>query len=320
MLAQRFPKDYDGIIAGAPANNFVSLMTSFANYRSSLERLPPESLTPKIGLLHDAVLKKCDALDGVKDGIISDPRACRFDPGVLSCKPGQDSKTCLSAPELATVRTLYAGSRTSDGRLVHSGMPLGSEYLWPEWWTKAKSTGGAFAPYFFGYFVYDDTSWTMASFNLDRDWVTARRRLSPVLDATDTDIRPFVRAGGKLLMYQGWDDQAVSPYNTLAYYKAAARKLGSLSRGARLFMVPGMGHCFDGNGLTSADFLGEIDHWVESGKPPERIVAEKPVNWLLALANVPAKPIMTRPLCAYPKAARYIGKGSTSDEQNFVCR
>jgi feruloyl esterase len=160
----------------------------------------------------------------------------------------------------------------------------------------------------------------MASFNLDRDWAAARRKLSPVLDATDTDLRPFVRAGGKLLMYQGWDDQAVSPYNTLAYYQAADRKLGTLSRDARLFMVPGMGHCFDGNGLTSADFVGEIDHWVETGKAPERIVAEKPVNWLLAVAGVPAKPLMTRPICAYPKAAHYIGKGSTNDEQNFVCR
>lgn len=319
MLAQRFPKDYDGIIAGAPASNLVALMANFANYRSLIEKLPPDSLTPKIPLLHEAALRACDALDGLKDGLIDNADSCHFDPAVLSCKPGQDSKSCLSAAEVATIRTLYQGSRTSDGRLVHAGQEPGSEYLWTDWWTKPKSTGGEFAPYFFGYLVYDNPNWTMASFNLDRDWAAAHKKLSGVLDATDTDLRPFVRGGGKLLIYQGWDDQAVGPDNTIAYYTAASRKLGAQEGNIRLFMVPGMGHCFDGNGFTSADFLAAMDHWVESGIGPQRIVAEKPVNYMLSLLGVPAKPLMTRPLCAWPKAARYTGKGSVKDENSFVC-
>ena len=320
MLAQRSPGEYDGIIAGAPANNMVSLFTNFANYRHLIDQLPPASLTPKLKFLHEAVLQKCDALDGVKDGIVSSPGTCRFDPAVLSCKAGQDPNSCLSSREATVIRTMYEGSRTRDGRLVHAGLPRGSEYLWDEWWTKPKSTGGSFAPDFFGYLVYDDPTWTMASFDLARDWDAAKRKMSPVLDATDTDLRPFVRGGGKLLMYQGWDDQAVSPFNTIDYFKASQQKLGKLAGGARLFMVPGMGHCFDGKGLTSADFVGELDRWVEGGKAPERIIAEKPVNFILKAAGVEAPPLMTRPLCPFPKAARYLGKGSVNEAASFACR
>lgn len=320
MLAQRFPEDYDGIIAGAPANNFVSLMSSFGAYRSLIEKLPPNSLTPKLPMLHDAALKACDALDGAKDGLVENQRACRFDPAVLSCKPGQDPKSCLSPIEVKTVRTLYQGARTSSGKLVHPGLPVGSEYLWGEWWTKAGSTGGDFPPKFFGYFVHDDKSWTMASFDLDRDWPAAMRKLSDVLDATDPDLRPFIRRGGKLMMYHGWDDQAVSPQNSIDYFTAAQKRLGAQSGGAQLFMVPGMGHCFDGKGVTSADFVGEMDRWVESGAAPRRIVAERPANFMLALAGVAAKPLMTRPVCAWPKAARYKGEGSLKEATSFECR
>lgn len=320
MLAQRSPGEYDGIIAGAPASNMVSLFTNFANYRHLIEELPPASLTPKLKFLHEAVLQKCDAIDGLKDDIVSAPGSCRFDPAVLGCKAGQDPNSCLSAKEINVVRTLYDGSRTRDGRLVHAGLPRGSEYLWDEWWTKPKSTGGSFAPDFFGYFVYDDPTWTMANFQLDKDWDAAKRKFSSTLDATDTDLRPFARSGGKLLMYQGWDDQAVSAFNTIDYFKASKRKLGKLAGSAQLFMVPGMGHCFDGKGLTSADFVGELDRWVESGKAPERIVAEKPVNFILKAAGVEAPPLMTRPLCPFPKTAHYLGKGSEKEAANFVCR
>ncbi len=319
MLAQRFPKDYDGIIAGAAANNFVSLMTSFGVYRRAIEKLPPDSLTPKVPLLHDAALKACDALDGNKDGMVENSRGCPFDPTVLTCKPAQDPKTCLSPDEVQTVRTLYQDVRTSSGQLVHHGLPIGSEYLWGEWWTKTKSTGGDFPPKLLGYFVYDNKDWTMASFDLDKDWAAAMRKLSGVLDATDADVRPFIDGGGKLMMYHGWDDQAVAPENTVTYFSAAKEKLGNRAEAAQLFMVPGMGHCFDGKGFTSADFVGEMDRWVESGKAPQRIVAEKPVNFLIALAGVPAKPLMTRPLCAWPRVARHDGKGPLDEAGSFTC-
>jgi feruloyl esterase len=320
MLAQRAPKAYDGIIAGAPANNFVSLLTGFASYRALVEKLPPDSLTPKMSLLHEAVLKKCDGLDGLKDGLVGKPPSCRFDPAELACKPGQDAKSCLVPAEVKTIRALYQGSRTRDGRLVSPGVSMGSEYLWREWWTKPNSTGGASGPGFFGNFVYDDPNWTMASFQLDKDWAAARRKLSGTLDATDANLRPFARAGGKLLMYQGWDDQAVPPSGTIDYFKRAQKALGKRADSTRLFMVPGMGHCFDGKGLTNADFVGELDRWVEGGRAPEQIVAEKPVNFLLSLAGIPAPPVMTRPLCAYPKSAQYLGKGSPNEAGSFVCR
>jgi feruloyl esterase len=320
MLAQRHPEVYDGIIAGAPANNFVSLLTGFTAYRSAVEKLPPNSLTPKLSTLHEAVLRRCDARDGAKDGLLSDPRSCKFDPAELSCKRGQDPKTCLLPPEVSTVRLLYQGARTRGGQLVHPGLPLGSEYLWDKWWTQPNSTGGDFAEKLFGYFVYRDPEWRMARFDLDTDWPAAMRAVSGMLDATDPDLRPFVRGGGKLLMYNGWDDQAVSPTNTINYFTAAKRKLGRAGgNSARLFMVPGMGHCFDGNGFTSADFVGAMDRWVETGKAPEQILAERPVNPMLALAGVAAKPLMTRPLCAWPKAARYNGKGALTDAGSFTC-
>jgi feruloyl esterase len=320
MLAQRHPTDYDGIIAGAPASNFVSLLTGFTAYRSAVEKLPPNSLTPKLGFLHAAVLKQCDARDGLADGIVSDPRGCRFDPAVLSCRPGQDTKSCLAPAEVSTFRLLYQGARTSSGRLVHPGLPVGSEYLWDKWWTQPNSTGGDFAEKLFGYFVYKNPQWRMADFDLDKDWPAAMRAVSGMLDATNPDMRRFVRGGGKLIMYNGWDDQAVSPYNTLNYFGAAQRTLGAAAADStRLFMVPGMGHCFDGNGFTSADWVGSLDRWVENGTAPQRIVAEKPVNALLALAGVPAKPLMTRPLCAWPKVARYDGKGAPEAEASFAC-
>lgn len=320
MLAQRSPDAYDGIIAGAPANNFVSLITSFSSYRSMVESLPADSLTPKMAFLHEAVLKKCDAIDGLKDGMVSDPRSCRFDPAELRCKSGQDPESCLSSAEVHVIRTMYKGSRTRDGRLIHPGLPIGSEYLWTDWWTKPKSTGGNFPPDFFAYFVHDDPNWTMASFQLDRDWAAAKRKLSGTLDATDTDLRPFARTGGKLIIYQGWDDQAVSPYNTIDYFKASQRKLGALADSARLFMVPGMGHCFDGNGLTTANFVGEIDRWVESGNAPDQIIAERPPNIMLSVLGVSASPVMTRPLCAWPKSARYLGTGSPNEAGSFSCQ
>ncbi|GGL36256.1 tannase/feruloyl esterase family alpha/beta hydrolase [Caulobacter rhizosphaerae] len=320
MLAQRSPDAYDGIIAGAPANSIVSLLTGFANYRALIEKLPPDSLTPKMTALHEAVLVQCDASDGLKDGLVSDPLSCRFDPAVIACKPGEDAKSCLNPAEVATVQQLYKGSRTRDGRQVSPGISAGSEYLWNEWWTKSNSTGGQSAPGFFGSFVYGNPKWTMASFQLDKDWAAAMHKLSHVLDATDTNLRPFARSGGKLLMYQGWDDQAVPPSGTIGYFDKARKQLGGQADSAQLFMAPGMGHCFDGKGLTTADFVGELDRWVESGKAPDQIKAEKPVNFLLSLAGVPAPPLMTRPLCAYPKVAHYEGKGSPNEASSFVCR
>ena len=320
MLAQRLPDAYDGIIAGAPANNFVSLMTAFADYRSQIEKLPPDSLSPKVMMLHRAVLEACDAADGLKDGIVSDPRACKFDPFELICNQGQDINACLSREEADVVQALYEGSRTGDGEVLHPGLPPGSEYLWKEWWTRPVSTGGASAPDFFGYFVYDDPDWTMDSFHIDQDFAAATKKLGSILDATDTDLTAFARSGGKLLIYHGWDDQAVLPSSTIGYFEDVHRNLGPLSESVQLFMVPGMGHCFDGKGLTTADFVGELDRWVDSGAAPDQIIAEKPVNFLLSVAGLSGPPLMTRPVCAWPQAAHYKGEGSGNDAGDFICK
>lgn len=320
MLAQRFPKDYDGIIAGAPANSFVSLMTDFGHYRELMMKLPPNSLSAKMKLLHEAVVNKCDALDGAKDGLINNPQACRFDPGVLMCKSGQDANSCLAPAELEAVRAIYQGTRTRNGRIVQPGLAPGSEYQWPTWVTDAKAQGAAFVPGFFGYFVYGDPNWSMASFNVDRDLAVGKKNVGGMIDATNSDLRPFIKRGGKLLMYHGWDDAAISPENSIAYYSAVKRTLGADARQTRLFMMPGVAHCFDGAGPSSADFLGEIDRWVEGGAAPERIIAAKPENILLALAGAPTKTLMSRPLCAWPKVARYSGKGDVNQAANFECR
>jgi hypothetical protein len=317
MEVSRFPNDYNGVIAGAPAASFTPLLTSFVATNQALYRAP--GLGSKLSLLNAAVLNKCDALDGVKDGVLENPRRCRFDPAELQCKISSGSN-CLNPQEVALANTLYRGWRLRGGRQLLPGFAIGGETTgWQEWIFNAKSAQGGLGTEALRWMVHRNPEWNPASFDLNRDYALAEQRIGGVLDSDDPDVRPFVRRGGKLIMYHGWNDAAIPPESTIRYYEGVRRRADPQGASTRLFVAPGMSHCFGGPGPNSFDLLPEIDRWVEQGRPPERIVATKYANDLLALIQMPTKVVRTRPICAWPKVARYRGSGSSDEAKNFTC-
>lgn len=319
MLAQRYPDDYDAIAVGAPANDFTGLMASFAR-TAQISRAPGIELSAaKMALVHEAAIKQCDVLDGVKDGLIERPQSCSFDPVVLQCKSGEGA-SCLSKVEVGAVNELYRGAYTSAGHQVMPGLPVGSEYEWANWLTGPKAGGPTMAQEFYRYMVYNDPEWNLGQFELDRDYAAAKREVGSLLDAVDPDLRPFIENGGKLLMYHGWDDAAIPAGNTLQYYAEVRRVVGSRADdAARLFMLPGVAHCAGGHGPDVIDYIEELDRWSGSGEAPERIVLTK-YDTPFALVGLPANALRTKPVCAWPKSAHYKGTGAIDDEASFVCR
>jgi hypothetical protein len=337
MEAQRFPEDYDGIVAGAPANFWTHLLTAGA-WDVQATQSDAASYIPaaKIPALSAAVLKACDSLDGVTDGLITDPRACRFDPASLLCKEA-DSNSCLTAPQVTALKKLYGGPVTSKGEKIFPGRVLGAEEGaggWPLW-----ITGGApstslmfqFTTNFFPNMVYDDPKWDFKTFNFDIGVKTADEKQARNLNATDPNLKAFAKRGGKLILYHGWNDPAISAYNTIDYYDSVVATMGAkdASSFVRLFLAPGMQHCFGGPGPNAfgqggpatppADpqhsVYSALEQWVEKGTAPERLVAAKYVSDMAPAQGVK----MTRPLCAFPNVAQYKGSGDTNDEANFVC-
>jgi feruloyl esterase len=329
MEAQRYPDDYDGIIAGDPANNWTRFYAGGHLWYWLATTKDPASYIPasKIPLLTDAVNAACDALDGVKDGVLEDPRACAFDAATLACHPGQDPATCFTPQQVRAVQDIWRGAHTSSGELVYPGLAPGGESGrggWAAWTTgTAPSTGthALAADGFFKYMVFDDPNWDFKRFDYDTDVALAVKKVGPLLDAVDTDLSPLRRHGARLLVYHGWSDPDISPLNTIRYYEDVVAKVqGQRSREEglratgeffRLFMVPGMQHCADGPGPSTFDMLTALENWVEKRQPPERI----PASHLDAGAVV-----RTRPLCLYPSVAVYTGTGSTDDAANFACR
>jgi pimeloyl-ACP methyl ester carboxylesterase len=321
MLAQRYPDDYDAIIAGAPANDFTGLLSSFARIGRLTRTTPgPDTLSPKLKLVHEAAVAKCDRLDGLKDGLIERPTMCRFNPAVVQCKSGTGAD-CLSKAEVATVRAIYRGTYDSKGREIMPGLPIGSEYEWAAWLTSPKAGGPEMATNLMRYMVYSDPAWPEASFDLDRDFAAAKRQPGPVIDAVDPDLRPFFGRGGKLLMYHGWDDAAIPAGNSLRYHAAVRRAVGrSAEDNMRLFMLPGVAHCAGGHGPDTVDYLSALDQWVESGVAPDRMVATKYDSLIKVMTGQPANVVRSRPACAWPKRVRYSGNGSVDEAASYVCR
>jgi feruloyl esterase len=312
MEAQRFPGDYDGIVAGAPTNNWTNMMfgriwVAQAALKEAASYIPPA----KYPVIHKAALEACDALDGVKDGIIGDPPQCHFDPKVLECKQS-DAPDCLTTPQVEAARKIYASAKNPrTGQAIFPGMEPGSELVW------ATLAGGpkpiALADDHFKYVVFQDANWDFKTLNFDGDLTRAEKADDGILSATNPDLRPFVSHGGKLIQYHGWTDQQVQPLNSVNYYNSAVKALGGPAKAMdsyRLFMVPGMNHCGGGDGPNSFDMAGALDQWVETGKAPDRIVASHGAN---------GKVDRTRPLCPYPQVARYSGSGSTDEAANFAC-
>jgi feruloyl esterase len=327
MEAQRFPDDYEGVVAGAPAYAWTRLMTAFA-WDELAAHGKPESVIPvaKLAVIQAAAYDQCKRLDTLGDGYFDDPRQCRFNPAKLRCTAG-DGPQCLTDAQLVTLRKIYQGSvNPRTGAHIFPGYTAGAEGLpgtWDAWIVGPDDQHGSFAEAFFKDMVFSDPKWKLKSFDFDHDVARADRELRPIVNADDPDLTAFRARGGKLILYHGWADAGISPQSTINYYKAVRSKLGVRSSESfvRLFMVPGMGHCTFGPGPNTFDALAALDQWAEHGAAPERIIAGKYQNELMAFVGSPGGPALkTRPLCAYPKVARWTGVGSKTDAAEFTCK
>jgi len=336
MEAQRYPSDYDGIIAGAPS--YASSRGAAANiWNSQAMLVDPTSYVPasKLPAIQGAALAACDAPDGVKDGVIDDPTTCRFNPEVLLCR-GAESDMCLTQPQVSALKKIYAGPRNSKGEQIAPGFMPGAETgprgwaLWVTGSEPGKSSQYAFGVGALANMVFDNSAWDYRTFNFDRDVAIVDAKFGPIRNATNPDLTAFKQHGGKLIVYHGWNDPAVAPLNSVNYYRNVASTMGQKSADdvMRLYMVPGMQHCGDGPGTSDfgagpkagADahhsLLIALEGWVEKGVAPAAIIATK----YNTNGNPASGVARTRPLCPYPQVARYTGSGSTDDAANFVCR
>ncbi len=306
--AQRFPLDFDGIVAGAPANavrrqTFGQIWLWQATHQDEASLLTPE----KYAVLHRAALALCDALDGVSDGVIENPSICKFDPSVTLCKGG-DGSDCLTASQVEAAKKIYAGAmHAKTHRVLYPGLEPGSESGWN---MSVAARPVNYAEDFFKYIVHHDASWDPKSLNYDAD-VAAVDRVKTGLDATDADLSRFVAHGGKLLIYHGWSDPGIPPQNSVSYYTSVLKATPHARDAVRLFMVPGMAHCGGGDGTSTFDMVAAVDGWAASHQAPSTIPASRVLNGAV---------VRTRPLCAYPATAVYKGNGNTDDAANFVCR
>jgi hypothetical protein len=342
MEVQRFPEDYDGVIAGAPANAWAPLLTAGLKYIQTLDHAGyiPAAKVPAIG---KAVLAACDKLDGVADGVLNDPRQCHFDPAVLRCK-GAESDECLTDAQVQSLKTIYAGAHDASGKLIFPPYLPGAEDGpggWIPWVTgreEGKSAGRFFVTGYFTNMVYGDKDWDFRGANVDASLKLAYEKTGDAMDAMNPDIKPFLAHGGKLILYHGWNDPAIASLNTVNYFHDVSAAVGSQSveQSVRLYMVPGMQHCDPGPGATSFgqaadgtqrdaehDVFTSLVDWVESGKAPGTIIATKyraaeEAKSDAAQANEKTVE-MTRPLCAYPQVAKYRGSGDPDRAESFAC-
>jgi len=308
MEAQKYPEDFDGIVAGAPANyqthlHAWSVAVGVAALKDKASNLTPANLR----LVNQAVLAACDAADGVKDGLLNDPRKCHFDPSVLLCRTNT-SENCLTAPQVEAVKKIYTPVKTQSGTLIFPTMEPGSELGWtvlaggPE---PASVATGTFA-----YLVYKNPKWDWRSFDAERD--TALADSTDIINATKPDLSAFQARGGKLLMYHGWNDQLIAPENSVNYYSSVLEHMGpNQGNWYRLFMAPGMMHCRGGPGPDQFNVMGAIERWRESGVAPDQMIAAHTIG---------NRVDRTRPLCPYPQVAQWTGVGNTDDAANFACK
>jgi Tannase and feruloyl esterase len=306
--AQMFPNDFDGIIAGAPANRTaISLWIAHAVLKDPASYIPPG----KYPVIHQAALAACDAADGVKDGLIDDPRKCRFDPAVLLCK-GADGPSCLTDAQVVAAKRIYSPAvNPRTGAELFSSLVPGTELGWAVQAQGPEPSVNIADQY--RYVVFKDANWDWKTFDFDKDAARGDRPENLIMNATNPDMTAFFAHGGKLLLYHGWSDPQVPTLNTIKYYGSVVKNLGGAPKAddrVRLFLAPGMGHCGGGEGPNAFDKIGPLERWVEHGDVPQQLVASHAID---------GKVDRTRPLCPYPKLAKYKGAGSVDDAANFVC-
>jgi len=340
MEAERYPEDFDGIVAGAPANHWTHHFAGFLWNEQALNG-KPESKIPaaKLPAIQKAALAQCDSLDGVKDGLIEDPRACHFDPAVLLCH-GEETAECLTQPQIEALQKIYSGPKDAiSGEQIYPGYEPGTEAdaaAWGPW--IVGPIQAAFANSFFAQAVHEDPHWDWHSAELSREVQLADEKTASILNSWNPDLRSFRAHGGKLIQYHGWGDAAIAPRDSIAYYEKVRAFLAlypdarstngkEIEGFYRLFMVPGMQHCTGGQGPTSFgndeiprqgsapadadhDVVFALDRWVTQGVAPERMIGS---------GSVSGTPL-ARPLCVYPAVAHYKGQGDTNSAENFTCR
>src|SRR3989442_2084830 len=267
--AQMFPNDYDGIIAGAPANRTaMSLWVAFAVLKDEASYIPAE----KYPVIHQAVLNACDSADGVKDGLTEDPPQCHFDPKVLLCKAG-DNASCLTAPQVEAAHKVYSpGKNSRTGKELFPSLVPGTELGWGVQAAGPDPSANIFDHY--KYVVFKDTKWDWRTFDFDKGIELAEKPENNVMNSTDPNLKQFFSHNGKLLIYHGWADTNVATLNTIKYYNNVLDTMGGPSKTSeniRLFLEPGMGHCGGGEGPNVFDKVGTLEQWVEKGKTPEQI-------------------------------------------------
>ena len=323
---QRYPADYDGVVSGAPANfptrmwpgeTWPGWVAAKNDTQLSLGGPPgPPVPTPKLLTLQAAAVAACDELDGAKDGLITDPRQCKFDPATLLCPANPpDANKCLTQAEVDTVKLVYDGLKDpTTGAQFWPGYEPGSEDQW----------AGHIYPFVIplGYFkamVTNNPDWDYKTFDFTnaKDFailLDADAKNAPILDATDPDLSAFNALGGKLILWHGWADQNIAPRNSINYYNSVVADQGSEVKAqefVRLFMVPGMNHCSGGAGAGTFNALAALEQWVEKGTAPAQIAASKVAA---------GKTEFTRPLCPYPQVETYKGSGDINDAANFSLR
>jgi feruloyl esterase len=340
MEAQRYPEDFDGIIAGAPAYNWTKGMGAGMIHNMKYMYPDPNSLDePLISqedlkLIETSYLAECDELDGIKDGILTDPRACNFDVGSLLCS-GQKNASCLTAEQVKALKAIYEGPKDGQGPLYY-GFPLGGETHkdgWFKWLTGGFNhleQSGEFhegiasdfeapqipnAQFGFGMgvmqnLIFHDQNWSYADYDFN-NFREDSRIIANTLNSVDPDLSEFRAQGGKLLMYTGWSDAAITPLGTIGYYESVIANDPTASDDVRLFMMPGVLHCLGGDGPSWVNWVDELDKWVTSGENPEEIT----VHYI----DENFQPQGSRLLCAYPEIAVYDGLGDDRDVLSFSC-
>lgn len=344
MEAQRYPEDFDGILAGAPANDWSHLFTGFVwNEQALLKDAASFIPAAKLPAIQKAAVAACDKHDGVNDGVIEDPRQCRFDPNVLLCAAGADSNDCLTKPQIEALAKIYAGPKNSrTGKPIYPGFPPGTEAItggWAPWLIgnpPERSLQFAFGNSYYGQAVFENPNWNFRSFEFDADVDYGDRKAGIHLNSANPDLRSFRANGGRLIQYHGWGDAAIPAYGSIDYYEQvldffrrfpdARAAAGSANPPKvpdfyRLFLVPGMGHCAGGlgpnrfgqAGTAPADpernIVMALERWVEQGVAPEKVIA----------SGGPSDSPFTRPLCPYPQRVTYDGKGNPNDASSFSC-
>jgi hypothetical protein len=332
MEAQRFPDDYDGILAGAPANAWVPML---ATGLEDLQKLDAGYIpAAKIPAISKAVLATCDRLDGLKDGVLNDPRQCHFDPSTLLCQE-KDSDSCLTQAQINSLKQIYSGGHDGSGKQIFPGLLPGAEEGpggWKEWITGDEPGKSAIIYFVIGYFrdmVYGDKNWDFRKARIDAALKLAYEKTGNAMDAIDPNLQAFQARGGKLILYHGWNDPAISALNSINYYNGVGGILGkeTAEKFLRLYMVPGMQHCGGGPGATSFgqsdiapraeadhDIFTSLSQWVEKGEAPSKLIASK------YREGDPSKEIlMTRPLCPYPQFPKYKGAGDSTLAASFTC-